>query len=223
MINIYWSNFEGYFPCSLWGEPEPLFHDLRRGLLEDYRMKKRIFKCPSFRDSLKNFYVIRSPIDVDVVWKGDGTMQDDLHRLVMPDLRPYMQFFPEDAHIFLADRPCNITVYPAFMHNDISYGGLMGSFDCGRWFRQVQATYWINEGEPINIKAGDALFYVHFDTTEKVKLHRFKMTDDIKREAHRNGVIKKFRTFNVLNDLYDWYASTRRVKWLLKTIKASTC
>lgn len=222
-LNVYWSNFEGYFPDLLWSEPAPLFHDLRKGLLDEYRLKHRLFKCPSFKSSLRNYFVIHSPIDFEVEWGDDGHIKGDINRLVDCSLRPYLQFFTEDAHIFLSDKPCELSVLPAFMHREMNFAGLTGRYDCGRWFRQVQATYFIEPNEAIKINKGDALFYIHFNTNEPVKFHRYRMNEQLRKEAARNGVIKTYRSFPTLRSLYEWYGTTRRLNWIKREIKANIC
>lgn len=221
--NVYWSHFEDYLPDVLWDEPEPLFSNLKNGRLSDYRLKDRIFKCPSFRDSIRNTFVIKSPIDFKVTWREDGTVDGEVSRLVEPDLRPFWQLISGDALILLADRSLDVTVFPAYMHNDLNFPSLSGTYDCGRWFRQVQATYYFEPGTDFEVKQGDALYYIKFHTKDRIKFKRYKMTDVIKREAHKNGVIKRFKSFPTLAKLYDWYDQTNRVKFLLRQIKDNLC
>ena len=95
-----------------------------------------------------------------------------------------------------------------------------GTYDISKWFRPVEFAFqlWpgVNEFKSVE---NEPLMYMKFNTEEKIKLHQFKLTDEINGYAKGCMAMKKFSKIKALNSLYDVFLGNKYNKELLELIK----
>jgi len=226
MTNLYYSftvqQYSTPIPDVVWEKPIPLIKDIASHY-KNYPNFKRLMMCPSFRDSVNNTYVIKSPIDMDFTWDQDSTpiiesSSDRGGRLISHDLYPHMELFIDNQPLFIADSSLTMKVLPPFMHEDSPrYPFLGGQLDVGKWYRPVHPTFLMHRGECLNIKRGQAMMYVQFD--KKVTLKRFRYTPELDRELKGLIDARTFLQVRSMKDCYDFLAKSNRKKFVFNEIK----
>ncbi len=240
--NIYWS-YSRITPLRdsldmLWEEPTSLLsevkEEIKKNTLPDLNTDKEVayLKCPSLLKELSSTYVIKSPVDYTFTWTGDSLSstsldQDFFNRaFYVRDLKSGMLSF-NFRIIFLADSPTNLIITGAHFSNNNFTNNVRifpGSFDVSKWFRPVDFTFQVKDkNKPIEIKRGDHLMYVKFDTENAFNLKKFYMTEEIDGYAAKCMDVKHFLPGKPLNFLYDIFTKKSNFnKKVLKLVKENT-
>ena len=235
MINVYWANFS-----------RPTIHDqhttdrdlltieptnLHSDFMETYKVKgvnKNYFSCPAALDELKRTFVVRSDVDYKLNYdsKDDAIFTDDydqefLNKNVVHQERVLQRMF---SFIFIADKSVEMTQLPPYMHDyDTSKARLLtGTYNPGKWTRPVNPAYLLTKDTTINIKRNDPLFYVRFNTSEKVNLIPFVCDKEISDIAYCCIHSVRFKGLSSTQDitrLYNIYQQKKVHKRLLKAIQ----
>jgi len=202
MTKIYWSPVTDPIPDDkipatpelqiLFSEPESLFKHLQKTREGSVHMT-----CPAFLDYIKNTYVIKAPIDMQIcvnrkVGKIDvKCFSQTIAKFIVNRIgqtgknSPFLLSLPP-AYVFYSNEDVNIESFHAFMDNNDSISNLMaipGTFNISKWIRLVDFSAEVKDDlKPINIKKDDVLFYVRFLTKDetKVELERVHMTQELK-------------------------------------------
>jgi hypothetical protein len=195
MTKVYWTpdtnnypEFEVIFP-----EPESLYKHLLKT-----RSGSDHIKCPAFVDFVKNTYVIKSAIDMELLLnRKDGSMQvvsgisEGLATYIINrsdqvgEGCPMLMSLPP-AYIFYSKDDVVMESLHGFMELNNSVSNIMsvpGTFNISKWIRSIDFTVEVkNENIPVKIKKDDVLFYVRFKTKDdsKVELERVPLTDELK-------------------------------------------
>ena len=141
-------------------------------------------KCPALVDDLRNVYVIKSPFDIKLTLGPNNSAKvenqsPEFGHSFFGDPQGKVGMHQTDlAYLFFAEKSLLLSHLPAFYDfNSFTENTFQvtGSFDIGRWFRAAgKPTFIFKPGKTvIDIKEGDALLYVKFNTTEKVNLIEF--------------------------------------------------
>ena len=217
VTTVYHTHTRNLFIDALWEDPIPLIKDIQ----EDFRgfeTYQRVMKCPSFRDHVKNTYVIKSPIEFKIEWNEQSRIVSDKAGVFSDTLYPHVEILTGDQAIFFAESSVQIEVLPAFLHKDMPrLPFLSGSYDIGKWCRPVHPTFLFERGETLHIKENQPLMYVRFD--QKVKLKRFRYTEAF--DTEMQGIIqtRDLKSHGRLEGFYDFFQRTRRRKFLINEIK----
>ena len=197
MTKVYWTpDSDGFAEMEIiFPEPESLFKHLQKTREGSLHMK-----CPAFADIIKNTYIIKSPIDLEIFSnRKEKSMQvggiiEKLGRFVinrMDDVGegcPLAMSLPP-AYIFYSNDDVEIETIHAFMEINDNLSNVMlipGTFNISKWIRSIDFTFEIkDENKPVKIKKGDVLFYVRFRTKDqsKVELERVAYTEELKHAA----------------------------------------
>ena len=146
------------------------------------------YKCPAFTDEIRKILVVKAGYDFDFeldqktgAWHGSNpewiSKYVHLNNLEHHGLIQ----FTTDVVMF-SPKSVKITVMHPFMHhNDLTNvgSGIQGTYDIGKWFRPLQAAYYMKPNQPklkFSVRQGDPLFYVKVDTDEPIKIHQFHET-----------------------------------------------
>jgi hypothetical protein len=212
--------------------PEPVLVDLyknNQGFMH--------YKCPAFINALANTYVIRAAFDFDIVVDHDlrkiSTSKDSFLKLYLHnrthqndqicDMIISLSFF----YLFLTDEEdVELEMLPAVYHRSDLIDKLqliMGKFVVSKWARGIEFSGIIKDSKPegkqlattINIKRGDPLCYVRFNTknNEKIKLVQEKDFDKIthySKTAHNVARVKSTYENMKLEDCYKLYSNFRK-------------
>jgi hypothetical protein len=201
--------------------PSPLSRDVI-----DTRKNVVFLKCPAHTDFIRNMFVFKSPVDITI----DIDISEHNAKITCPNISqkvfnhlidvrflganergisPYPLIGIDFLNAFTSSNPIIMSAMPAFMHhNDFTKktSVIPGEFDIGRWTRPIECVFEIkNSKETIEIKKGDALFYVKFNAgSETVKLEKQDMPwEDIFTcvNLRKENIFKslKFRYDSLLN------------------------
>jgi hypothetical protein len=191
-------------------------------------------KCPAIVDDLKNVYVIKSPVDLKLIFEngrvnvenqsidfarsflGDPMGKHGLHQL-------------ELSYLFFAEKSLLMTQLPAYYDSNnftSTTFNITASFDIGKWFRVAgKSTFLIKPDTTcIDIKEGDALLYIKFNTQEKVKLIEFS-DQELKAMGDQGfeTICSKLKDHSAnvltLEKCYEYFENYNMRKRILKMIK----
>ena len=245
-INVYWTRSNpGVQDLAMIGfgddalisdmripEPEPLLKHLNYQEL----FGPLVAKCPAIVDDLKNIYVIKSPVNLKLhismnkstikvenqemnftkAFLGESQGKFGIHQLGMGYL-----FFSEES--LIANQLPAYYDLNSFTENTFS---ISASFDIGQWFRVAgKPAFMFKPGiTELDIKEGDALIYIKFNSKEKVKLVEF---DDVefKKLGERSpewicSNLKKHSSITLsMARCYEYFEAYKMRKRILKLIK----
>lgn len=151
-------------------------------------------KCPAHTDFLKNIFVLRAPIDLNIeilinkdgdskIW-CDNITQEIFSKIIdvryLEDSEKGISPYPTVGIDFLSTFTCKeslmVQLLPPFLHyNEFTEKTTLipGEFDISKWTRPVELVFeFKNKQDKIHIKQGDAIAYFKFNTTEIVKLEQ---------------------------------------------------
>lgn len=189
MTKIYWTipYFDVPEADLLFSEPESLLKHLQKT-----RKGSEYLKCPAFIDYVKNTYIIKAPVDFEIIISDAKNKQiviNGLHQCFRNKFidntkgkgdnftSPYILSVPP-KYLFYSGQSVHMEVMQAFLETNDSVSNIMlipGTFDISKWIRPIDFTFEIkNENKITYIKKDDVIFYVKFKTEDdsKVELER---------------------------------------------------
>lgn len=199
------------------GEPIPLLQELTR-----IKKSAEYMPCPAFVDYCRNTFVVRAPIDLRI------TINRNPYWISVPDhdqlffdsfisarppakgydgpllltMLPSMVFYTEDAQAVMMES------MPPFLANESRLRGLSpvpGRFDVSKWVRPVDYTVEVaNDVSEIEIKEGDALFYLRFTPEDgsKIVFERGEVTSPLVNVVNACTGVKVVSRNRKLTELY---------------------
>lgn len=226
MVNVYYSFSNSRhinpFPDAVWQDPVLVLKEVAENY-KSFPQFQRLMRCPSFRDSLANTFVLKSPITFDLRWNEASKLEqhwraDNGGKLFSDGLYPHIELFTDNQPIFIADKPVTMKVLPPSMHEDAPrYPFLGGQFDIHKWYRPVHPTFLMHRGDELSLKRGQALMYVQFD--KRVRLKRFRYSEEFDSELEKIVEARKHIPIAKMQDLYDFFALSKRKRFLLNEVK----
>ena len=150
--------------------------------------------CPAMKDRLNNVFVLRSSIDEifdldpEVIERSQQEVLNrvkydvkstvDITKIRPSNLNGYYPLTYNMNWLFFSDEPLMMKFtapyYPAISP---IRGSVMaaGEYDIGRWFRNATLDYHVPYGQyHFEIRKGDPLAFVEFDTDKKIVFKRFE-------------------------------------------------
>ncbi len=232
-MDIFWSTvypMDVYADYNmLYKEPVPLLLDLvkERGPENPHDF----FACPAFHRHSQNMFIVRSTLDVHVGIRPEGFTALDEHSKLTGQLfsylhstrKTYRSILFDHRMLFFSEKSVQLSTYPAYMHRTEVQSKLCyvpAAYDISKWLRPLQGTYEVPEAEQsIRINEDDPLYYVKFDTTEKVRLRRFQVVPELLAVTHGCVHYKLFRPKSSLDKVYAAFTQAKLQKRVLKLIK----
>jgi hypothetical protein len=155
--------------------------------------------CPAFLDYYKNVYLVRSPVNIEIVYDQNTNglaihpqKQDFYDKFIKhrgdPKTKqsPFLMSFLI-YYLFITDESCIIEQLPVTFHDNSVASKIRvisAAFDIGKWFRPIEFSFeFLNKDEPLIIKRGDPLYYVRFIPSNggKVRLEKKLIPDEVSR------------------------------------------
>lgn len=164
-----------------------------------------VTQCPAWREYYKNTFVVDAPFDLTIQSDGDGgytydssiPLQNSRAHMVHVDGAHTVQLRIQD--LVFADAPLMAeqlqpTLIGNTFHKKIDM--VSGAFNIGKWLRPLNFAFQTFVGEPttIEIKRGDPLYFLRFDTTEDIEIKKFKPSPRIYELLNQCGYVKDART-----------------------------
>lgn len=215
-----------------WDEPTSLFKEISldfKEKLHHFNNLNNFLMCPSVRPELTKTYIIKSPIDYSILWDGknittfhyDQTAFDSLVRI--RNLEFGMMSLGLELVFFCDDDSLEVTQLPPYFSTadlNVKTRRIPGRYDIATWFRPMDVPLIIsNPNELIKINREDPLYYLRFETEEKINFERFVMTTEIYSVLMSCAELKLFIKNLPLADVYTRFRKARAKHLLLKLIK----
>ncbi|QOV87786.1 hypothetical protein [Humisphaera borealis] len=231
-MDVFWSTVypvEVYADYHmLYKEPRPLIHDLVPSRGPDN--PHDFFACPAFHLHMANTFVVRSIVDanVGIHLEGFSALDDkssltaQLFSYMHPTRKGFRTILFDHRMLFFCAKPLVLATYPAFMHRSEVQTKLHyvpAAYDISKWLRPLQGTFEVSEDtRSISIREEDPLYYIKFETTEKVRLRRFQMVPELHAITHGCVHYKLFRQRSTLERVYAAFTGSHLDRRVLKLI-----
>jgi hypothetical protein len=231
-MNIYWS-FDNIGVCSKWWllqfEPENIFVSMKQ-----HKELEHYLRCPAAVNFLKNTYMIRCPFDYTLEYSETGNVitqeydqkvfdssvgfagSTNMHQCDIFQLTMCTGYAVADT-----DKNVQLTLLPPYMHDSPlrEFVFLPAQYEPNKWLRCVHPVLWNKDKKSIVLKRGDPLCYIHFNTTERVKLKMFEFTPKLRHLENLSVNTKHFIKNKSLANLYSLFAKNNTKKKTLEEVK----
>lgn len=235
MATVYWAPFikpslvnEQGASLSLlnFSDPVKLVDELSKEKFYD----THIIKCSSFVQHIKNTYVIKSPIEVDLEINDENQYRSTL---LDYNLNSYINVFDLDqrlisfgiSYLFFSEQDVTLQLRPCYYHdnnfiNDTDVVG--GDVNISKWFRPTDCAFFMKNNY-VRLNYHDPAFYINFHTADDsiIKLQKFHVTEEIQQIAKSAVDTKNCKGQNVwpLKKYYKTFLQSGYNKRLVKLIK----
>lgn len=157
------------------------------------RKNATYLKCPAHTDFLKNTFIFCAPFDlnidiaIDTHTNSARVFCDNIDQEIYQSIID-TRFIPDATNkkikypllgidwliVLQSSEPCLVQLLPAFMHRNQfteKTTVIPGEYDISKWTRPIETAFEIrSNNERIEIKQGDALAYIKFNSTDTIKL-----------------------------------------------------
>jgi hypothetical protein len=214
---VYYTTQDGNF-CE---KPDPLVGCL----FEHLEVETKYVRCPVFQDYIKNIFVVRATNDYELTWdKKEKTLKSNLHNqkyfedyVNVRNLSTGLFSYDDPKIILFAEKSLEATLLPPFFHNTINRSVVIpGVYDIGKHFRKLECAIQLFDSCKIIINEFDPVYYIKFNTQEKIQFKRFFLNERLK-ELHKFFINKRNFTKRILP--LKWYYENSIGKTILKEIK----
>jgi hypothetical protein len=237
MIDVYWSQYycdgETGGTHLLSEPPELVAKDLIKGNHIKGAGFKMYSKCNAYIKFFQNTYVIKSNFDLDLQHTVDSN-----GNVGISSINKTQKFFDEKLSIlfyekeqqliqpsiytiFFSESDISISQSPAFFHNnDFTNNTVLavGEMNISKWYRPLQPAFFM-KNDTVDIKVGDALYYVKFNTDEKIRFRHYDTNDKLNRYHQECTFLKEFKSNIGLKKLYSMFTKRNYNKKILTEIK----
>lgn len=214
-----------------YSDPINVLQDLQSNINKDNKMDN-FLNCPAFTSMHKNTFMFKSPTNIDVSFKGEY-IKNNMSEHTPFNERTFVYKAPSllgactvraaANWIFFCEEDLEIESMHPFMHNTpISQQGFYvpGGFNISQWFRPLEFAFQMWEGcEDFKINYNDPLIYVRFNTSERVVLKKFNLTDELHSMSMKCVRLKSYVRQRNLQKLYDIFTESKMHKQIAKEIK----
>lgn len=232
---VYWCPFlmdDSYFLNVK--EPEPLIKHLKNRT-EGMTDKQNFLKCPSVNNYIKNTFIAKSPVNLDITFKNGQIFTSQYDQEFLD--KNIMIRHAEDLNYFLTIHIAKLLFFSEedlemefagayFSESKFSTSTMVipGTVSISKWLRPTDLAFIVNKDvTTLPIKEHDHLYYVRFKTNEPVKLKKFFMTEKliqiVKRVIHQKNYMADKSVSTYFNRAYDYFEQSKVKKIILKEIK----
>ena len=191
-----------------------------------------VFKCPAFKNHVKNTFYITSPVDFSLNKVGEEHWTLSNGKSNTRPLSPYLDVKAPETNL-INGVPCiniglqyyfinngdNITmeiVQPPLVNLDLT--NMPGEFTISKWCRPTNFTFFVKPGiTEVKFKRGQPLYAVRFRTNDNVKLTRIEDTERkhlLLEEQRKATALKEYYPGLKLEEMYTLFK--RSMKRLFK-------
>jgi hypothetical protein len=187
------------------------------------------FYCPSFTSLAENTFVLENPIAGSYkiinnqVVSRDNTSSITAWTQHAPSMEGCNMLTYGMKWIFFSEDDVELTLVSPFFGNadHLQYGNVMpGKLNISKWFRSISLEYNLHKGvNEFNVKNGESLAYIVFNTNKKVSLQRFEMNDKLHSYRLSTGMSTVWEPWAPLVARYNRFVASRTNKLVLNEIK----
>ena len=227
-ITVYWACLEEEWIKAT--EPEPVLKRFysRNIKSKNFFDKSAINYCPVFNESLQNVYAIKSIYDYSFKIQGEECFSDkhdqnffDKHIIARSIKEKFFSF--KIKYVFFTEEDSleiNAYQHPIFEENEIAKRCMIipGSFNIGKYFRNLEFAFILKkEFNEFIVKDEDVLYYLQFNTKEKINFKQFKMNNDLQEMIDSGRKANFFSNKKV--KIQHFYDKFKGKKYILDKIK----
>jgi hypothetical protein len=185
MKTVYWASSSSIQQNRIselkFSEPESVLKDL----VPSKFFGTNASRCPAIIDESRNTFKIKAPIDLDLTFDESFTKFNSKYNYDLNFLQHFIGTFGEEkviqlsapTYYFFCEEPLLMTQLPPYYEQSEfveSCMGLSATFNINSWFRVVKPAFKLRQNKRrISFTTDDALFYLKFNTEEKINLVRF--------------------------------------------------
>jgi hypothetical protein len=238
-INVYWAVANEGQDVDwqlMMEEPAPLRKSLYEKRNRSNKDRQTYLKCPAVTAVINNTLVWRSPKNTSVdIPVENGEIE--LYR--RHDKGDMFHWYPEhqpavsnnllitfDYHIiFFADQDVEVLFSAPYFSKapHLQYGAIVpGKFNVGSWFRPYNAEMNLWEGNRhMEFQENEPIAYFTFLTDEKINVHQFRMTDDLRKISYSMTSSGTWLPYKPLQDRYNMFRQRKMRETVLDKINAN--
>jgi len=232
MATVYWSKFNliKSLNTSIFDlKPYPVLPNYIGNCGKPKDHSVNFFACPACKSYTDNLFYIKNPLDFNIRINSNNTVDS---RSPASSLITSIRDFNDSSLIldyfmsisFFSEKEISVSVMPPFFYNPPADGAhlIPGEFNIGSWFRPLNATYFIkNKDVDFVLKKDDPLFFIKFNTKDKIDFKEFYFTDSLTGIVDSTVGLKKFKRNVPILDLYHSFKEEKLNKIVLKEIRKS--
>jgi hypothetical protein len=236
VIDVYWNSYaEMSKGVDLLSTPPVL---VTKDLREDGHIRSKGFEeythCPSYSKFFQNTYVVKSNFDLTIEHNVDdnGNVWVNLvgkdqqffnNNITITDYEKEQQLVrPTLFNTFFSEKDVDISITPAFMHvNGFTENAMVpaGGMSISKWFMPLQTSFFM-KSSVVDIKVGDALYYIKFNTGgDPIRFKHFDMSDKLKEFQKECLGVRNFKGKMGLSRLYNLFTRKNYNKKIVDEIK----
>ena len=229
-ITVYWACLEDEWVKA--DEPEKVlkrFYSSRQIKSMERSSPMALNYCPVFNKTLENTYAIKSIYDYSFKIENDKCVSLDHNQKFFDDhifIRSIdKKFFGyQNKYVFFTEEDSlmmNAYQHPIFEENEITKRCIIipGAFDIGKYFRNLEFPFILKkEFDEFIVKNEDVLYYLTFDTKEKIKFKQFQVVPEL---VDMMQSLRRADSFNLrqrVTTMDTWYNKFKGKKWILNKI-----
>jgi hypothetical protein len=227
-IIVYWSyNDESWLRAKA---PDSIYKNFAQ---KTENQKNNIVLCPATKDYMKNIFSLKSVFSynfrINHIQNENEVVTDvydqkffDNHVIVRSKedkLFSFLQrfcFYTEEKSLLMS-----AGMFPFLEDNNItkSCTVIPGTFDIGRWFRQIDFAFYLKkEYNEFKIEEDEIFQYIKFYTKEKIIFKQFRVSPKIQSFMYDIDYAKDSRKIK-LRPLEEYYLMMKNKKRIIKEIK----
>lgn len=198
-------------------------------LISNYDLRNKLGNyvlCPAALNELKSTYYITSDINYHFYFENNEVKSDMYDQKMFDNVLQRENdtlFFFNFYTIMYSEVPCRVIQIPPYLHKTTFSRGnclsVSASMDISKWFRPMHGVYMNDEKSPFQIQAMDPLYYVKFETQEKIEFKEFNMNQNLFDLSLNCTNYKKFHPRSGLKKLYNKFIERKYGKRIMKEIK----
>lgn len=229
-MNIYWAPASKSLNNNwniLYDDLSSLYSDLAKIPNIKCPPQNNFFKCPSFKNTAKNIFVIKNPIETEFVIHSTNNIEVLSSNSISVKVRDHKS--PIDSYllnyeipyIFYSEESVEMSISSPFFHKapHTQYGNVIpGSFDISQWFRQTNIEFNMYQ-DYMKIEEDEPIMYVKFSCNKEVKLKRFDMSDKLYDISNTISNSPSWESNVSLSKRYKRFLSSKTNKIVVKEIK----
>ncbi|HQY88726.1 MAG TPA: hypothetical protein PK402_08705 [Tepidisphaeraceae bacterium] len=229
-MDIYWSpafpSIDAYAEQNLlYRTPDPLTSSLAND--------SPALSDPTVRQALHNVYVVRSPVNANLVIRnGQFAPADDKSRGTSELFTPigpmragFFRFRLAQQILFFSTQGLSVSITGAHYHlTEIQSKTVFTprTFDLSRVLFPIEISFeFLPSATQFQFREGDPLYYIRFMTDQPIRLRRFRLTNDIIDSIRGCMSYQRYRPQSSLEGLYDAFIDSESRERVLKLIQAN--
>ncbi len=217
---VYYSSTNSFFHIQ---PPRSVLQDISKN--NKAVIESRILKCPAITNFYKNIFAIYPTYDYNFEYK-DKTISSSLYDQNFFDrvvrIRntenglisyndPTIVFFSESNSLVIETMP------PFLNMAKNKYQYILGSFDVAKHLRPLEIPLILKDNEEYSFDRNVPLYYVKFNTKEKITFKRFNFTAELNEIV--NGVLRIREYSTKTHSLEFFYELVKKYKYKKRYLK----